>query len=141
LKVHGEVEKMGRRKKRSDGKGGEGRKSWSDGKGREYGKSWKGWKGGEGGEKGRKMDELNKLTLQQLNDMVMNHYRVEVESGRGGEAYLKGVGLHDPAYCLHCGGTFRVREIIENERGDYCPNRDCDGGGWMVDIYLERWWI
>jgi hypothetical protein len=46
--------------------------------------------------------------------------------------------------CLHCGGNFRMREMVFESRfpGDppiwWCPNRECDGRGFGWDLHTVR---
>jgi hypothetical protein len=56
------------------------------------------------------------------------------------ESPWREIGRGDKAWCLHCGQEIDVAAVLDNPRGDFCPTPGCDGGGWGVDLYPDRWW-
>ncbi len=60
-----------------------------------------------------------------------------------GEAELfddEGLKRGDKAWCLHCGKNIEVSAVLDNPLGDWCPTLGCDGSGWGVDLFAEKWW-
>ena len=51
-----------------------------------------------------------------------------------------GIKRGGTAYCLHCDRTIEIAAVLDNPLGDLCPFLDCDGGGWGIDLYGEKWW-
>jgi hypothetical protein len=49
-------------------------------------------------------------------------------------------------FCIHCGGTYRMDEIVYEARFGgselwRCRNKHCHGAGYDFDIFLESEWL
>jgi hypothetical protein len=51
-----------------------------------------------------------------------------------------GLRRGDKAYCLHCEREIEVSAVLDDLTGDWCPTPGCDGGGWGIDLFAEKWW-